>query len=228
MALSPWCESIMDVIMVGFAQLYLCSFESRSPRNTKSGIKLPQYLLLAQLRRNTPGPSFRSNAGYPISQSHILSQMAKFNFNLLHDELSLPAWLALGAVAQAGISVAAPAQYALVPAVFVLTVLVANFALQYLGLYRNYYLKNARMGRISVLFPEKDGSRPEDMGDKPVTMFLLGLRSNTTLGRLSPAYQKLNNYLDEMYQDCDENRVTNGCKSRVTRVDSSGARKRKA
>ena len=99
--------------------------------------------------------------------------MAKFNLNLLQDELSLPAWLALAALTQAGVSFAAPAQYALVPAGLVLSILTLNFVLQYLGLYRNYYTKDARMGRVSILFPEKDGSRPKDMGDKPVTMFLL-------------------------------------------------------
>lgn len=147
--------------------------------------------------------------------------MAKFNLNLLQDELSLPAWLALGALAQAGVSIAAPAQYALVPAALVLSILGANFVLQYLGLYRNYYTKDARLGRVSILFPEKDGSRPEDMGDKPVAMFLLGLRSNSPIGRLLPAYQKLNNYLDDMYQDADENRATNGCESHPTRSASA-------
>jgi hypothetical protein len=136
--------------------------------------------------------------------------MAKFNFNLLSDELSLPAWLALAALAQGGVSFLAPAKYALVPSVLVLSVLTLNFVLQYTGLVRNVYYKDARMGRISVLFPEKDGSRPADLGDKPVTMFLLGLRSNTPLGRLQPAYKKLNDYLDQMYDDCEDNRANNG------------------
>ncbi len=104
--------------------------------------------------------------------------MGNFNFNLIKDELSLPAWLAAGALAQAGVSVAAPKEYVLVPAVLVLSILAINFAVQYLGFYRNTYVKDARMGRVSVLFPEKDGSRPENMGAKPVTMFVVGIRSN--------------------------------------------------
>lgn len=35
---------------------------------------------------------------------------------------------------------------------------------------------------------------------------------NSPLGRLHPMYQKLNNYMDGIYEDAEENRATNGCK----------------
>lgn len=105
--------------------------------------------------------------------------MGNFNFNLVKDELSLPAWLAIGALGQAGVTLFAPPKYFLVPACMVLGTLAINFSVQYLGFYRNKFVEQARLGRVSVTFPEEDGSRPEKgMGSKPVTMFVVGIRSN--------------------------------------------------
>lgn len=104
--------------------------------------------------------------------------MGGYNFNLVKDELSLPAWLTIGAMAQILVSLAAPSQYAFVPAAVAFCFLALNFATQYLGFLKNTYLKDAVLDRHSVLFPEDDGSRPEKMGAKPVAMFLIGIRSN--------------------------------------------------
>lgn len=104
--------------------------------------------------------------------------MAPYNFNLLKDELSLASWLAIGATVQVLVSLAAPPRYALVPLALVVAARVLDFAAQYLGLVPNYYLKQAVMGRHSVMFPGRDGSRPEEMGTKPVAIFLVGIRSN--------------------------------------------------
>jgi hypothetical protein len=136
--------------------------------------------------------------------------MAPYNFRLLKDELSLTGWLCVGAAAQVLFSLAAPTRYALVPVAVVFAVRALDFVLQTLGLMPNYYLKGAVTGRHSVMFPNKDGSRPEEMGTKPVAMFLVGIRSNSPLGRLSPAYRKLNDYMDKLYEDAESNRVTNG------------------
>ncbi|KAI1381394.1 hypothetical protein F4677DRAFT_124010 [Hypoxylon crocopeplum] len=136
--------------------------------------------------------------------------MGAYNFRLLKDELSLPAWLAIGAAAQIIVSFAAPARFAYVPAVVTIAVLTLNFAAQLFGLTQNIYLKNTVPGRHTVIFPNDDGTRPENFGDKPIAMFLVGIRSNSPLGRLSPAYRKLNDYMDELYADAEGNRTTNG------------------
>lgn len=104
--------------------------------------------------------------------------MGLYNFNLLKDELSLPAWLVVGAAAQIAVSFLAPSGYVLVPATIAIAILGINFAAQYLGLNRNEYLKDATLDRWSILFPEEDGSRPEKFADKPVAIFLVGIRSN--------------------------------------------------
>ncbi|KAI2617410.1 hypothetical protein GGR54DRAFT_607648 [Hypoxylon sp. NC1633] len=136
--------------------------------------------------------------------------MVYYNFNLIKDELSLPAWLAIGAAAQLLVSFTAPAGYAFVPAGVVISVLTLNFAAQLLGLTKNIYLKNTIPGRHTVIFPNDDGTRPEKLGDKPIAMFLVGIRSNSPLGRLSPTYQRVNHYMDELYEDAESNRTTNG------------------
>ncbi|KAK3342080.1 hypothetical protein B0T25DRAFT_559921 [Lasiosphaeria hispida] len=136
--------------------------------------------------------------------------MPAYNFKLAKDELSLPAWLAIGAAAQALVSWTAPAAYALVPVAVVSSILLANLALQCLGWVRSTYLRDAVLDRTTVLFPEDDGSRPETLGTKPVAIFWLGIRSNHPVGRLHPLYQKLNKYLDDMYAECEANRATNG------------------
>ncbi|KAK0616594.1 hypothetical protein B0T14DRAFT_546814 [Immersiella caudata] len=136
--------------------------------------------------------------------------MGAYNFKLLKDELSLSGWLAIGATAQALVSYLAPARYSLVPVALVSFILVSNLLLQHLGWARNTYLNDAVLDRTTVVFPEDDGSKPEKMGTKPVAVFWLGIRSNHPMGRLHPAYQKLNKYLDDMYADCEANRATNG------------------
>ncbi|KAI0476269.1 hypothetical protein GGR56DRAFT_462415 [Xylariaceae sp. FL0804] len=136
--------------------------------------------------------------------------MAPYNYNLVKDELSLTSWLAIGAAAQVLVSLVAPTSYALVPVVVTFSILFLNFLTQYLGLQSNPYLKDAVMNRHSVVFPDSDGKRPEEMGNKPVAMFLVGIRSNHPMGRLHWAYRKLNDYLDDIYADAEANRATNG------------------
>ncbi|KAI9164031.1 Monooxygenase af470 [Paramyrothecium foliicola] len=136
--------------------------------------------------------------------------MARFNLNLIKDELSLATWLAIGAAAQVLFTFVAPTRYILVPVALATSILALNFVTQLLGVQNYEYLKHAVMGRNSVMFPEDDGSRPAEMGAKPVAMFLIGIRSNHPLGRLLPAYQKLTDYLDEMYKDAAEHQATNG------------------
>ncbi|ORY69606.1 uncharacterized protein BCR38DRAFT_419557 [Pseudomassariella vexata] len=147
--------------------------------------------------------------------------MGAYNFSLLKDELSLPAWLLIGAAAQTFAGWIAPPGYALVPVAVASSVLILNFAAQALGILRYSYLKGATLDRISVTFPEDDGSRPEKMGTKPVAVFMLGIRSNHPLGRLHPGYQKINDYLDEMYADAEANRATNGYLGRTPHLIST-------
>lgn len=104
--------------------------------------------------------------------------MGVYNFNLLKDELSLPAWLTLGAASQIIVGYLAPQEYAIVPIAFTLSILTIKFAAQYAGLYRNTYLKDVPLGRWTALFPNDDGTRPEKFADKPVAIFVVGIRSN--------------------------------------------------
>jgi hypothetical protein len=104
--------------------------------------------------------------------------MGAYNFNLLKDELSLPAWLTIGATAQILVSLTAPSEFAFAPAAIAFCFLALSFVTQFLGVLKNTYLKDAVLDRHSVLFPEDDGSRPEKMGNKPIAMFLIGIRSN--------------------------------------------------
>lgn len=104
--------------------------------------------------------------------------MAPYNLNLVKDELSLASWLAIGATAQVLFALVAPPRYALLPLAMVIAARVLDFAMQYLCLVPNYYLKQAVLGRHSIVFPDRDGSKPEEMGTKPVAMFLVGIRSN--------------------------------------------------
>lgn len=113
-----------------------------------------------------------------ISSASEFSEMGAYNFNLLRDELSLPAWLVVGAAAQIVVSFFAPYRYSLVPVISAFCILAINLGAQYVGIYGNTYLQKATLGRWSVLFPEKDGSRPEKLADKPVAIFLVGIRSN--------------------------------------------------
>jgi hypothetical protein len=104
--------------------------------------------------------------------------MAPYNYNIMKDELSLSAWLAVGAAAQIIASLVLPGKYIFVPVALTAAILGLNWATQYLGLARNAYVTNAVMGRHSVMFPDEDGARPKEMGTKPVAMFLIGIRSN--------------------------------------------------
>jgi hypothetical protein len=104
--------------------------------------------------------------------------MAPYNIVLLKDELSLSTWLAIGATAQVLFGLTAPARYVLLPVALTFSILVLDFALQYFGLRESPYLKNAVRDRHSILYRERDGSRPEGPGTKPVAMFLIGVRSN--------------------------------------------------
>jgi hypothetical protein len=104
--------------------------------------------------------------------------MAPYNVVLLKDELSLSAWLAVGAAVQILFGLAAPARYVLLPVALTFSILGLDFALQYLGLRKSPYLRDAVRDRHSIMFRERDGSRPEGLGTKPVAMFLIGVRSN--------------------------------------------------
>jgi hypothetical protein len=104
--------------------------------------------------------------------------MAPYNVVLLKDELSLSAWLAIGAATQVLFSLAAPSRYVLLPVALTFSILGLDFALQYLGLRKSPYLRDAVRDRHSIMYREKDGSRPEGLGTKPVAMFLIGVRSN--------------------------------------------------
>lgn len=104
--------------------------------------------------------------------------MAPYNVVLLKDELSLGAWLAVGAAVQILFGLAAPARYVLLPVALTFSILGLDFALQYLGLRKSPYLRDAVRDRHSIMFRERDGSRPEGLGTKPVAMFLIGVRSN--------------------------------------------------
>ncbi|KAI1780610.1 hypothetical protein F4818DRAFT_396255 [Hypoxylon cercidicola] len=136
--------------------------------------------------------------------------MVYYNYNLVKDELSLPAWLLVGAAAQILVSFTAPQEFAFVPAGITFSVLLINFLAQALGITKNTYLKNTIPGRHTVVFPNEDGSRPEKLGDKPIAMFLVGIRSNSALGRLNPTYRRIQHYMDELYEDAETNRATNG------------------
>lgn len=104
--------------------------------------------------------------------------MAPYNVVMLKDELSLSTWLAVGAASQILFGLVAPARYLLVPVVLTFGILGMDIALQYLGLRKNPYLKDAVRDRHSIMYRERDGSRPEGLGTKPVAMFLIGVRSN--------------------------------------------------
>lgn len=104
--------------------------------------------------------------------------MAPYNVVLLKDELSLSTWLAIGAAAQILFGLVAPAKYLLLPVAFIFSLWGLDFALQYLGLRKNPYLSVAVSDRHSIMYRERDGSRPEGLGTKPVAMFLIGIRSN--------------------------------------------------
>ncbi|EFQ35945.1 hypothetical protein CGRA01v4_07649 [Colletotrichum graminicola] len=136
--------------------------------------------------------------------------MGVYNLNLLKDELSLSAWLAAGACFQAVVSLVFPARYTLFPLAVAVLLRAGTLVAQYVGIAPNAYLKKATLDRWSILFPENDGSRPIKFGDKPIAMFLVGIRSNHPLGRLHPKYRKLNDYMDDIYKDAEDNRRTNG------------------
>ncbi|ROV93458.1 hypothetical protein VPNG_09625 [Cytospora leucostoma] len=139
--------------------------------------------------------------------------MAPYNVVLLKDELSLSTWLAVGAALQVLFGLAAPARYVLLPVALVFSIWGLDFALQYLGLRKSPYLRDAVRDRHSIMFRERDGSRPQEgLGTKPVAMFLIGIRSNHPLGRFAPKYRKFNEYMDELYEYAEANRATNGCK----------------
>jgi hypothetical protein len=136
--------------------------------------------------------------------------MFSYNFTLLKDELSLTAWLVIGAAGQLLVTFLAPAKYALVPVGLTFAILAIDFITQLLGLQKSVYLKDAVMGRHAVLFPNEDGSRPDKMASQSVAIFMIGIRSNHPLGRLLPDYQTMNRYYDEIYKDAEDNRATNG------------------
>jgi hypothetical protein len=104
--------------------------------------------------------------------------MFSYNFTLLKDELSLTAWLVIGAAGQLLVTFLAPAKYALVPVGLTFAILAIDFITQLLGLQKSVYLKDAVMGRHAVLFPNEDGSRPDKMASQSVAIFMIGIRSN--------------------------------------------------
>ncbi|KAK7739639.1 hypothetical protein SLS53_005606 [Cytospora paraplurivora] len=134
--------------------------------------------------------------------------MAPYNVVLLKDELSLSTWLAVGAALQMLFGLAAPAQYVLLPVALTFSIWGLDFALQYLGLRKSPYLRDAVRDRHSIMFRERDGSRPQEgLGTKPVAMFLIGIRSNHPLGRFAPKYRKFNEYMDELYEYAEANHL---------------------
>ncbi|KAK0635859.1 hypothetical protein B0T17DRAFT_503358 [Bombardia bombarda] len=133
-----------------------------------------------------------------------------YNFNLLKDEFDIKTWLAIGASIQVAVSLLAPAKYVLVPAALSVFILVSGWVLAYLNLAPNKYMDGVELSRFSLMFPEEDGSRPENFGKQPLAVFIVGIRSNHPLGRLHPMYQKLNDYYDKIYEDAAKYQSTNG------------------
>ena len=125
--------------------------------------------------------------------------------HILRDQLTLPTWLALGALAQTTLFLLPiPTCLACLPAATYLFLTSLDAYAQATGWRRNTYMADIIPQKVTAVVPDTHtgeyGSTPANAG---VVVLLIGTRSNHPLGMLAPGFAKSGEYFTQMATDLD-------------------------
>ena len=123
--------------------------------------------------------------------------------SVLRDQFTIQTWLALGAIAQAGLY-AIVGSYAFLPAIaYILLNIIETTAIT-LGWKSNPYMKGVLMKKFSAQMPDSNGSYGSKAARDDVVVFLIGTRCNHPLGAFAPGFKDLGDYFQGMQKSLEE------------------------
>jgi Domain of unknown function (DUF4188) len=126
---------------------------------------------------------------------------------VLRDNFTIPTWLSFGAVVQMSLTYFLGSKRALwLPVAWLLIKFTSTF-LQTVGLSRNKLLDASLIAKSSAQLPDlQTGKYGPNPAGRPITVFLVGARSNHPLGLMAPGFREMGDYFNSMCQDLSSSR----------------------
>lgn len=121
---------------------------------------------------------------------------------LIRDQFTISTWLCIGALFQSGLFMII-GRLALLPAVVVLLYRILDTYAMTVGFKEDIYMKDIIQNKFSAQIPDEVGQYGPKPADKPITVFIIGTRSNHPLGMLAPGFKELGGYFQTMAKDLD-------------------------
>ena len=117
----------------------------------------------------------------------------------IRDALSLPVWIALGALLQSILFLLVPIHFAILPVIFYLVTGLIDSVLVWGGIRTNPHVAGIIQGKTSAQFP---GSTAPSQ--KPVVVIKLAARSNHPLGIFHPHMRAISKFFRLMIKELDD------------------------
>jgi hypothetical protein len=117
----------------------------------------------------------------------------------VRDALSLPIWIALGALLQSTLWIFLPPRIAILPAITYLVTCLIDTVLVWQGFRLNSRMSGVVPGKTSAQFP--GSTKPSQY---PITVIKLAARSNHPLGTFHPHIRTISTFFKRMVKDLDD------------------------
>jgi len=140
--------------------------------------------------------------------------------SFIRDQLTISTWLCIGAVIQGGLFLTI-GRLAIVPAVSLLLYRTLDTYAMVIGFKENIYMKDVIQRKFSAQIPDELGQQGSKPADSPVTVFIIGTRSNHPLGMLAPGFKELGAYFQKMADDLEKNAEKFGYLGMTTWLNAS-------
>lgn len=128
--------------------------------------------------------------------------------------VSISTWVLVGAILQSLLVLALPARYAIFPATLVLAIRFLDTILVALCLRSSHLMDGVIAGETCAQIPDRDGNFSAGPSGENIVIFLLGARSNHTLGMFAPGFKQLGDYFRDLSVAQSEGAAGNDCKSK--------------
>jgi hypothetical protein len=122
---------------------------------------------------------------------------------LIRDQFSITTWLSIGAVIQGGLFLVA-GRLALIPALALVLFRALDAYAVVTGWKANPWTKDTVLQHVSAQFPDEEGRFGPEPANQDVVVLLIGTRSNSPLGILSPGFKELGEYFSSMVKSLEE------------------------
>lgn len=142
------------------------------------------------------------------------------NTQFIRDQFTISTWLCIGGVIQ-GALILALGRLALLPAVAVLLYRTLDTYAMVIGFKKNIYMKDVITQKFSAQIPDEIGEFGSQPANAPVTVFIIGTRSNHPLGMLAPGFKELGDHFQGMAKDLEKHAEEYGFLGMTTWLNAS-------